>query len=100
MWWYGFIVGIFAGGAIGFFMSAILAGSYEPRRKHEDDGGLEACERCKLTMCAECPYPRDLSALEATYNACRHALSTKCGELKQSQAKLCRCLGQQQEIAR
>jgi len=62
--------------------------------------GIDECEECKKAMCAKCPYPADLEALEAMYNAERHARRTVAGELKAAKARLCRMLGQQQEVAR
>ena len=90
-----FWIGIFIGASLWFLAAALFAS-----RRRKRGGSLDDCERCKLTMCAKCPYPADLEALEAMYNAERHARRTVAGELKAAKARLCRMLGQQQEVAR
>jgi hypothetical protein len=90
-----FWLGLFLGASLGFLAAALFASS-----RRERNGSLDDCEKCKLTMCAKCPYPADLEALEAMYNAECHARKTAKGELKAAKERLCRMLGQQQEVAR
>lgn len=91
-----FWIGLMAGVCVGVVILACFRNAQPERENH----GIDDCEKCKMSMCARCPYPADLEALESMYKAERHARRTAFGERKAAQAALCRMIGQQQEIAR
>ena len=90
-----FWIGLFIGMTAGVMCLAIFQAG-----KRKPEPSIDDCEKCKITMCAECPYPRDLEALESMYKSEKHARRTAHGQLKSAQEKMCRMLGQMQEVAR
>lgn len=90
-----FWIGLFVGINVGFICLAIFQAG-----KNNPEPSIDDCQKCKMALCAECPYPRDIEALESMYKSEKHARRTAFGQLKNAQEKLCRLMGQQQEVLR